>query len=131
MSAHPAGRVDERGNGWIAFSIIMLGIVGTLNIVYGIGAISDAHVYVGETKYVIGDLNLWGWLLLAIGLVQFVAAFGLWSRAQWARWVGVGSASGNMIFQLLFLPALPLLSLSLLALDLLVVYGLVQYGGRD
>ena len=140
MSAHstagpapatPAARAEAtHGGGWMTFAGIMLAIVGTLNVVYGIGAIDDAHVYVGETEYVFGDLNTWGWFLAILGAIQFVAAFGVWQRAQWARWVGVGSASGNAILQLLFLPAFPLLSLSLLALDILVIYGLVQYGER-
>ena len=123
-------REDEHGRGWTGFAGTMLAIVGTLNIIYGIGAIDDAHVYVGETEYVVGDLNTWGWFLAILGAVQFVAAFGVWQRAQWARWVGVGSASGNAILQLLVLPAFPLLSLSLLAIDILVIYGLVQYGQR-
>ena len=140
MSAHPSAgpapaesavRAEAtHGGGWLTFAGIMLAIVGTLNVVYGIGAIDDAHVYVGETEYVFGDLNTWGWFLAIVGAIQFVAAFGVWQRAQWARWVGVGSASGNAILQLLFLPAFPLLSLSLLALDILVIYGLVQYGDR-
>lgn len=129
--ARTAARAEETtGGGWVAFAGIMLAIVGTLNVVYGIGAIDDAHVYVGETEYVFGDLNTWGWFLAIIGAIQFVAAFGVWNRAGWARWVGVGSAGGNAILQLLFLPAFPLLSLALLAIDILVIYGLVQYGQR-
>jgi len=126
-----AARAEEKhGGGWIAFAGIVLAIVGTLNMIYGIAAIDDAHVFVGETEYVFGDLNTWGWFLLVLGGVQFVTAFGIWSGAQWARWFGVVSASANAILQLLFLPALPFLSLSLLAMDLLVIYGLIQYGGR-
>ena len=129
--ASSSARADTtHGNGWVAFAGIMLAIVGTLNLVYGIGAIDDAHVYVGETEYIFGDLNTWGWFLVVIGAIQFIAAFGIWNGAEWARWVGIGSATANAILQLLFLPGFPLLSLSLLALDVLVIYGLVQYGGR-
>ncbi|MBI5103455.1 MAG: hypothetical protein HZB46_00415 [Solirubrobacterales bacterium] len=120
----------EHGSGWVAFAGTMLAIVGTLNVIYGIAAIDDANVYVGDAKYVFADLNTWGWLLLIVGAVQFLAAFGIWNRAPWARWIGVLSASGNAILQLLFLPAFPFLSLALLAIDVLVIYGLVAYGGR-
>jgi hypothetical protein len=109
----------------------MLAIVGTLNVVYGIAAIDKAHVYGGDTTFVFGGLSTWGWFLLLVGLVQLGAAFGVWSGAQWARWVGVFAASVNGIMQLLFLPAFPLLSLSLFAVDILVIYGLIQYGDRD
>ena len=129
--ARPAARAEEtHGGGWVTFAGLMLGIVGTLNVIYGIGAIDDANVYAGNTQYVFGDLNMWGWFLLILGAVQFVAAFGIWNRAEWARWVGVASATGNMVLQLLFLPAFPFLSLTLLAMDLLVIYGLIQYGGK-
>ena len=121
---------SQQGRGWVAFAGTMLAIVGTLNIIYGIAAIDDANVYVGDTQYVFADLNTWGWFLAIVGAVQFVAAFGIWNGAQWARWTGVVAASGNAILQLLFLPAFPLLSLSLLAIDVLVIYGLIQYGGR-
>jgi hypothetical protein len=141
MSAHSAAGpaparsadrtpVKEAGGGWVGFAGTMLAIVGTLNVIYGIGAIDDARVYVGDTQYIFGDLNTWGWFLVLVGSIQVVAAFGIWNRVPWARWTGVVSASGNAILQLLFLPAFPLLSLALLAIDVLVIYGLLQYGGR-
>jgi hypothetical protein len=125
-----AREADDHGRGWTGFAGAMLAIIGTLNVIYGIAAIDDANVYVGDTRYVFGDLSLWGWFLLGVGTVQFVAAFGIWSGAQWARWVGVLSATGNAMLQLLFLPALPLLSMALFAVDVLVIYALIQYGGR-
>lgn len=120
-----------RGEGWIAFAGTMLALVGTLNVIYGIAAIDDANVFVNDTRYVFGDLNTWGWFLVIVGAVQFAAGFGIWSGAQWARWVGVASAGGNAILQMLWLPAFPFLALSLLAIDILVIYGLLQYGGRQ
>jgi hypothetical protein len=142
MSTHaagptPVGSADraaidttEHGSGWIAFAGTMLAIVGTLNVIYGIGAIDDANVYIADTQYVFGDLNTWGWFLTIVGACQFVTAFGIWNGAQWARWVGVFAASINAMLQLLFLPAFPLLGLALLSLDVLVIYALIQYGGR-
>ena len=54
---------SEHGQGWVTFAGIMLAVLGILNVIYGIAAIDNANVYVGDTKYVFGDLNLWGWLL--------------------------------------------------------------------
>jgi hypothetical protein len=121
----------EHGRGWVVFAGVMLAILGSLNIIYGIGAIDDANVYVGDTRYVFGDLNTWGWLLASVGAVQFVAAFGIWNRTEWGRWIGVFAAGGNAIIQLLFLPAFPFLAMSLFAVDILVIYALIQYGGRQ
>jgi hypothetical protein len=124
-----AARVTE-GSGWVTFAGTMLAILGTLNIIYGIAAIDDSRVYVGDTTYVFGDLNTWGWFLLFIGAVQLLTAFGIWNGNELARWVGIAAAMGNAILQLLFLPAFPFLAMSLFALDILVIYGLIAYGGR-
>lgn len=121
---------SEHGQGWVTFAGMMLAVLGILNVIYGFAAIDSANVYVGDTKYVFGDLNLWGWFLVLVGAVQVVAAFSIWSGTEWGRWVGVASAGVNAILQLLFMPAFPLLALSLFAVDVLVLYALIQYGGR-
>jgi uncharacterized membrane protein HdeD (DUF308 family) len=121
---------SEHGQGWVTFAGMMLAVLGILNVIYGFAAIDSANVYVGDTQYVFGDLNLWGWFLVLVGAVQVVAAFSIWSGTEWGRWVGVASAGVNAILQLLFMPAFPLLALSLFAVDVLVLYALIQYGGR-
>jgi hypothetical protein len=122
---------DRHGHGWTTFAGVMLAIVGALNLVYGIAAIGDSKVYVGDVEYVVGDLKAWGWFLVCFGAVQVLAAFSIWNGTQWGRWIGIASAGGNAILQLLWIPALPLLSLSLFAVDVLVIYALIQYGGRS
>jgi uncharacterized membrane protein (DUF2068 family) len=121
----------EEGYGWVMFAGIVIMIAGTLNIIYGIAAISNSHFYAANTHYVISDLNTWGWVIMLIGILQFCAAVGIWGKAAWARWVGVLVASVNAIIQLIFIPAYPFLALAIFTLDLLVVYGLVAYGGRE
>jgi hypothetical protein len=120
---------EQRGSGWVVYAAIMIMVAGTINIIYGIGAISNAHFYVRNTNYVIADLNTWGWVLTVIGAIQLAAAFGIIARMNWARWLGVAIAALNAIVQLVFLPSYPWLSLAVFALDLLVIYGLVSYGG--
>lgn len=121
---------EPEGSGWLLFAGTMLSILGVMNIIYGIGAIDDANVFVNDARYVFGDLNTWGWFQLVVGAVQLLAAFSIWNGTQWGRWVGVLSAMANSILQLLWLPSFPFLALSLFALDLLVIYGLIAYGGR-
>jgi hypothetical protein len=120
----------ERGYGWVIFAGIMIMIAGTLNFIYGIAAISESHFYVANTRFVISDLNTWGWVVMLLGVLQFCTALAIWAQQGWARWVGVFVAGVNSIIQLIFLPAYPFLSLSIFTLDILVVYGLVAYGGR-
>jgi hypothetical protein len=68
--------------------------------------------------------------VLVIGVVQAVAAFGIWAGNQLARWTGVVIVGLNMIAQLMFLPSYPFWALAIFTLDVLVLYGLVAHGGR-
>ena len=124
-------RPAAEASGWVTFAGALLAILGTLNIVYGIAAISDSRVYVGDVEYVFGTLNSWGWFLCIAGAIQLLTAFGVWSGNELARWVGVFIAGLNAIIQLFFIPALPFLALALFAIDILVIYGLIAYGGRQ
>jgi hypothetical protein len=41
-----------RGAGRVMFAGVLLLIVGILNIVYGIGALDDANIFVNQTRYI-------------------------------------------------------------------------------
>jgi uncharacterized membrane protein (DUF2068 family) len=80
--------------------------------------------------YVLADLKTWGWFLLALGIIQGLAAFAVWRGESWARWFGVASASVNAILQTMWIPAFPIMAMTILTLDIIVIYGLLAYGGR-
>jgi hypothetical protein len=122
--------IEERGMGWVGFAGVMIGLIGVLNVIYGIAAISDSKVYVRDAQFVFGQLNTWGWILLIVGVVQLFAAFAIFARTAFGRWIGILTAAANMVVQLLLLPAFPLLSLAIFAIDVLVIYGLVAYAHR-
>jgi hypothetical protein len=126
--ARPARR--DRGIGWMVSAALIVGLAGTMNAIYGIAAISRSTFYVQDARYVIGDLRTYGWILLAIGVLQMCASVGLLAWAQWARWVGIVSAGANLLALLLFIPAEPLAALAVFALDLVVLYALIVHGGR-
>jgi len=114
----------------VSFAGVMIAILGTMNVIYGIAAIDDANVFVGNAHFVFSDLKTWGWILVIVGAVQFVAAFSIWNQTTWGRWIGLGTAGINAILQLLWMPAFPFLSLALFAVDVLIIYALIAYGGR-
>ncbi len=118
-------------SGWVVFAGTMLAIVGCLNIIYGIAAISNSSFFVNDAQYVISSLKTWGWVALIIGCVQMLCAFGVWAQNGLAVWVGIAFAGLNAIAQLLMLPAYPFLSLALFGVDMLVIYGLAVHGMRD
>jgi len=121
---------DERGRGWLAFSGALLLTLATLNIIDGIAAISNAHFYVANARYVFGDLNTWGWIVLCLGVLQGLVGLGVFVKNQFARWTGVVVLSLNAIAQLLMMPAYPFWSLCIFAIDIVAIYGLVAYGAR-
>lgn len=125
-----AGYEDERGYGWMLFAGVMLCLVGTLNMIEGIAAISNSHFFVHNTHYVAGDLHAWGWTMTIIGAIEILVGLGVFVKNQFARWTGVLIASLNAIAQLMFIPAYPFWSLSLFTIDILVIYGLIAYGSR-
>ncbi len=133
VSPTPAVSEDvdyERGYGWVLFAGMLLCLLGTLNIIEGIAAVSNSHFFVGNAHYVAGDLNAWGWTIMVVGVVQLLVGFGVFVKNQFARWLGVIAASLNAIAQLMFIPAYPFWSLALFTLDILVIFGLVAYGSR-
>lgn len=129
-AATPYAAAEDTGYGWVVFAGTMLAIVGILNVIYGIAAIDNSTFFVNDAKYVISDLNTWGWVVLITGALQLLCAFGVWARNTFATWLGIAFASLNGIGMLLMLPAYPFLSISLFAVDVLIVYGLAVHGGH-
>ena len=58
-----------RGAGSALFAGIMLMLIGTLDIIYGIAAISDSKFFVNDTTYVFSSLHTWGWITLILGVI--------------------------------------------------------------
>ena len=64
-----------RGTGRVVFAAFMLLLVGTVNIIYGIGALDDANVFVNDKRFVLDNLNTLGWVLIILGAVQLTGGF--------------------------------------------------------
>jgi len=121
---------DDRGYGWIVFAGVLLLLLGTLNFIEGFAAIGNAHFFTANAHYITGSLNTWGWVVLCIGVIQWLVGVGVFVKNQFSRWVGVVVLAANSIAQLLMIPAYPFWSLSIFALDILAIYGLIAYGKR-
>ena len=129
-SARSDGAFDEAGGGWILFAGIMLMLVGLLNVIWGIAAVGNSSFFVHNTKYILSDLNTWGWVTIIVGVVQMLAAYSIWAGNQFGRWVGITVAGLSAISALMSIPAYPFWSLAIFAVDILVIYGLSAYGGQ-
>ena len=123
------GRRAE-GHGLIVFASVMLVIIGCFNLIYGIAAIANSHVFTANAHYVFGNLRTWGWITLIIGVLQLLAAAGVVAGNQLARWFGVAVLGLSAIDQMFFVPAYPFWSLTIIAADVVALYALCAYGSR-
>ena len=117
---------QSRVTGWWVFAGILLAIAGVLNIIWGIGAISDAKFFIADQKYIISSLHTWGWVTLIIGVVELIAAFSLFSGGGFGRWIGIFAAALASISALLSIPAYPFWSLCIFALSIIIIYELAK-----
>ena len=124
------GRGGE-GYGLVLFAAVMLLVSSFFNLIDGIAAVANSHVFVANAHYVIGDLRAWGWTALILSILQLVAGLGVLAGNQLARWVGVGLLALNLIAQMFFLPAYPFWSLTIIAVDVVALWGLCVYGSRE
>ena len=121
-----------RGVGRALFAATLLLIAGTLNIIYGIGAIADANFYTATgTHYVFGTLHTWGWITLILGIIQLTASFSLFGGGAYGRVIGIAGATLGAIGALLAIGTVPFWSLGVFAICLWVAYGLIVYGAEE
>jgi hypothetical protein len=121
---------EGQGYGLVLFASILLVVVGCFNLIYGIAAIANSHVFTANAHYVFGNLRAWGWITLILGVLQLLAAAGVLAGNQWARWFAVVVIGLNTIDQMFFISAYPFWSLIIIAMDVVALYGLCAYGSR-
>jgi uncharacterized membrane protein HdeD (DUF308 family) len=121
---------EDRGSGWVIFAGVLLLTLGVFNMIDGIAAISKAHFYVNNQRYVFGDLSAWGWVALCLGVLQLLVGFGVFAKNQAARWTGIVLLVLSAIASLLYMPEYPFWSLCIFAIEVLAIYALAAYGDR-
>jgi len=62
-----------RGVGSAWFVGILLLIVGTLNLFYGIAAVANSSFYGAGERYVFSGLHTWGWITIIVGVIYSLA----------------------------------------------------------
>jgi hypothetical protein len=120
--------VDTRGAGSALFSSILLMVAGTVNVIYGIAAISDSKFFVGQTRYVFSNLHTWGWITLLLGIIAIIAGVSVVRGGVFGRTIGIFVASITAIGALLGVGgAYPFWSLGVFAICVVVIHGLAVY----
>ena len=118
-----------RGAGRATFAAVLLLIAGTLNIIYGIGALSNANIFHNGQRYVFSNLNTLGWVLLVLGVLQLTGGFSLMAGKTYGRVLGVIAAGLGAIGALLSISGPnPWWSLGVFALCVYILHGILVLG---
>jgi hypothetical protein len=121
-----------RGAGRATFAAVLLLIAGTINIVYGIGALDSANIYANDTRYIFSNLNTMGWVLIALGVVQLTGGFSLMAGKTYGRVIGIVGASLGAIGALLSVGGEnPWWSLGVFALCVYIIHGILVLGDDE
>ena len=118
-----------RGAGRVAFAGILLLVAGTLNIIYGIGALDGANIFVNDKRYIFTNLNTMGWVLIILGVIQLAGGFSLMAGNTYGRVIGIIGGSLGAIGALLSIGGnYPWWSLAIFFLCIYIVHGIFIYG---
>jgi hypothetical protein len=115
------------GQGWAAFAATMVLIAGVFNVIYGLAAIVDDN-YFSTSDLLFGDLSLWGWIHLILGVLQVLTAAMIFAGNELGALLGIMFAGFNAIAALLAIGAYPVWSVIILVIDGLIIYALTVYG---
>jgi hypothetical protein len=117
--------VGGQRSGWIAFAGVMMVILGSLDVLWGLAAIVNSEVVVvGGHGALIFDLTAWGWFQLILGVVIALTGLGLLSGNAAARVLGILLLGINAVMQIVWFPAAPLWAFLMIILDVVIIYQL-------
>jgi hypothetical protein len=118
-----------RGTGRVVFAATLLLIAGTLNIIYGIGALDSANIFANDTRYIFTNLNTMGWVLIGLGVIQLTGGFSLLAGNTYGRVIGIIGGSLGAIGALLSIGGdYPWWSLAIFFLSIYIVHGILVLG---
>jgi hypothetical protein len=121
-----------RGTGRAVFVATLLLIAGTLNVLYGIGALDNANVFTDDRRYILTNLNTLGWVLIILGLIQLAGGLSLMAGNAFGRVIAIIGGSLGAIGALLSIGgAYPWWSLAIFFLCIYIVHGIFVFGDDE
>ena len=121
-----------RGAGRTLFAATLLLIAGTLNIIYGIGALDDANIFKNDQRFVLDNLNTLGWVLIVLGIIQLTGGISLIGGNTYGRVIAIVGATFGAIGALLSIGgAYPWWSLAIFFLCVYIIHGIFILGDDE
>ena len=121
-----------QGVGRALFAATLLMIAGLINIIYGIGALDGANIFVNDQRFIFTNLNTMGWVLIILGVIQIAGGLSLYVGNPFGRVIGIVGAGLGAIAALFSVGGdNPWWSLALFFLCSYIVHGIFIYGDDD
>jgi len=118
-----------RGVGRAMFAATLLLIVGTLNVIYGIGALDSANIFVNDKRFIFSDLNTMGWVLIVLGIIQLAGGASLFMGNAFGRVIGMAGAILGAIGAIFSIGGSdPWWSLAIFFLCIWILHGIIVLG---
>lgn len=129
VTVHTSGRSHTgRGTAGARLAVVLMILTGALWAWQGFVGIIKGSFYIQPAHYLITtSMFTWGWTHLILGILVWVAAYGVFAGFLWARVAGIVLACVSVLVNFMFIPIYPLWSLVIIALDAWVIYALVVY----
>jgi hypothetical protein len=125
-------RERRRRSEWFAMVIgvgVLLIVLGVWNAIDGLTALIAGGFVVADAERVVAlGVAGWGWVLLALGIVEVIAGIALFVGARWARLIAVLVAGFNGVVQLAFLAAYPVGAILIMVVAAAVIWTVVRHG---
>ena len=121
-----AGQRTTGWVGWIWFAAMMTVLLGVFNVIDGLVALFNDKLFLVGNNLVAFDFTVWGWIHLAIGVLQLIGGFALFSGR--GRVLVSLLLIVNAVVQMAFLPVYPMWSILVIALDIITLYAIIVHG---
>jgi hypothetical protein len=123
--------MNGKGQGWVVFAVVVLGIAGIMPIFDAVWAFSyHGALPDGLQGAVFGhSLSTYGWIYLVEAIILIACAAGVIVGSQLSRWVGIAAGALACIRAIWLVPYFPVWSIAYIILGGLVIYALAAFGG--
>jgi len=115
--------MSEQRSGGVVFAAMVILIVGSLNLIWGISALSDEQ-YFDEGGLLFESLETWGWAYILLGAVQLLVAALIFADNRVGYALGMFGAFLAILVNFASVGAYPIWSVLLIALNFLVLWAL-------
>lgn len=113
-------------SGWATFVAAYLTIVGVLNVIWGIVALSNKTYFISG-GLVWSELNTWGWVAIVIGAIQIIGALLVAARRAGGAVIAGTLAFFGIMLNFLSIGAYPVWSAVMLVVDALIIWAVTVH----